>query len=481
MKNIISLITLFALFSISQAQNYIDTLYSIQTDSDVPYGTAVDFAGTPRNLKMDISVPVGDTPPSCGRPLMVIVHGGAWLIGDKADANPKRLREEFAKRGYVTASVNYRLGQFNTNANVNCNISSLFEVEWNCLNMTDTTEWYRANFRGIQDVNGAIRYLVNQAMAYNINPKNTFVVGESAGGFIAMGVGFIDTVSEVMDFQTGLFPNAPAPNSIYENPCIQTRGFATSIASMDLSRPALGSNEGTIALPANEPHIIKGVGNFYGGSFNNIFASSGGTPPALYMFHQPCDLIVPYRYSRVLAGYNNCFYGPPANCGSIFRRPFVYGSRGIQTLLDTMMVNGIPSPDYLMDNTTNTWNCLAQLTPSQSCHRIDNFGLRTGNMAAFFATKIDTCTLVSRESSLPRFSPLTIYPNPTNSKLNVKFEEAFSSVEISLYNQLGQIEQKQSYSQTKTLQLALSDLPAAIYYLSVRVDGVASFHKVVVD
>ena len=89
---------------------------------DIPFDTTIDFAGNQRVLALDVSVPTNDSPSACGRPLMVVVHGGAWITGDKSENNVSRIRTDFAKRGYTTASVNYRLGQFNTSQAVNCNV-----------------------------------------------------------------------------------------------------------------------------------------------------------------------------------------------------------------------------------------------------------------------------------------------------------------------------------------------------------------------
>jgi len=80
---------LFAFISLTMslsAQSWVDTVYSIQTEQDIFYGASIDFAGNTKSLLMDISYPVNDFPPSCGRPLMIIIHGGAFLAGDKSDA-----------------------------------------------------------------------------------------------------------------------------------------------------------------------------------------------------------------------------------------------------------------------------------------------------------------------------------------------------------------------------------------------------------
>ena len=55
----------------------------------------------------DIYTPTGDTQTS--RPAMIWVHGGAFAAGDKAKAPYPKLANEFAQRGYVALSINYRL------------------------------------------------------------------------------------------------------------------------------------------------------------------------------------------------------------------------------------------------------------------------------------------------------------------------------------------------------------------------------------
>lgn len=333
MRVILTVIVLALGVNQSTAQDYITTKYLIKTDNNVSYGTAIDVAGNVRDLKMDISYPTDAPDKNCGMPVMMIIHGGAFMTGDKADGSLVTLREEFAKRGYITASVNYRLGVLHTDRPVNCNVSS-FGASWNCLNVQDSSEWYRAYYRGIQDVHGAIRYLVNNRTTYKPDANNVFVVGQSAGGFIALGVGFTDDSTEVMTNLSGQMVDAKAPNRMYESDCIVKRGLDTSVASMDLTRANLGSYRGLLNQPELNNYTIRGVGNFYGGVFNDIVESHSDVTPVLYTYHQPNDLIVPIGYSRVYAGFNACAMGFPFNCQGIINRPLMYGSQGIVDLID---------------------------------------------------------------------------------------------------------------------------------------------------
>lgn len=475
MKTLVTFLVLSSFIVTLAAQEWIDTSYTIQTEHDKFYGTAPGYAGTTDSLFLDISYPEGDTPPACGRPLLLVIHGGAWVGGDKALGNLPRIRRDFAKRGYVTASISYRLGQFNTNQGINCNVPG-----WNCYNMTDTSEWYRANFRGIQDARGALRYLINQAEEYQIDPYNVFLTGESAGGFIAMGVGFIDHPTEILSDLVAEYPDAPRPNQLYENTCPE---LMLDIDSMNLSRPALGSDQGTLHQPAG-PYQIQAVGNLYGGSFNNIFRAYTPDPPALYLFHQPCDLIVPYRRARLLAGYVNCLLGFPANCGYIVNRPIVYGSRGIAEMIDTLMAAGLPTSEYLLDNTTNNYNCIQQLDPLLSCHAIDNYWLRTTNMATYFASQIDTsrleeCIVFTQDILTEHHSIPNIYPNPVKTAFTIEFSELQPQVTLVVTNSLGQIQLNRIYDNFRITKVEVAHWKSGIYLLHFRVGSKQFVKKIV--
>ena len=57
--------------------------------------------------EMDIYFPIGDT--ATNRPVIIYIHGGSFYSGDKSMTDCIDFCTSFAKRGYVTASINYRL------------------------------------------------------------------------------------------------------------------------------------------------------------------------------------------------------------------------------------------------------------------------------------------------------------------------------------------------------------------------------------
>lgn len=476
MKNWLSILLVITVSNV-YSQTWVDTSYAIQTKMDITYGSAVTFAGRTDALKLDVSYPVNDTPPKCGRPLLIVVHGGAYIAGDKNEGLPIFFRNDFAKRGYVTASVNYRLGMFHTDKYNNCNVPT-----WNCINMTDSSEWYRANYRGMQDVKGAIRYMINHADDYNIDPNNVFIVGESAGGFIALSVGFTDDDSEVLSTLVDSMANAPTPNSLYENTCIKGNNLATSIASMKLERNNLGKYEGDLNQPASSNYTIRGVGSFYGGAYNNIFKSHGANAPGLYMFHQPCDLIVPFTYSKVFAGFNSCMQSFPTNCGTILNRPFIYGSNGIKNLIDSLVKDSLPTSDYQFDNGGKNYNCLQQTNSSMVCHATDNYWLRSSNMATYFATKMDTCT---KNNSVRRLYSnklqIQVYPNPSDGLINFDFVPNGQSIQVKIFNTFGVEVFNQSLGSSGNATINMQHCKKGIYYVFCSSETKTTVVPVVVE
>jgi len=67
----------------------------------------IDYAGDGLyRHKLDIVVRRSDPP--TGAPVMVYIHGGAWVIGDKREQGVPMLHE-LAQRGWVCVAINYRL------------------------------------------------------------------------------------------------------------------------------------------------------------------------------------------------------------------------------------------------------------------------------------------------------------------------------------------------------------------------------------
>lgn len=124
----------------------------VRLASGVRYWTPLGF----RPLEMDVYQPAGAP---ARRPLVVFIHGGGWLGGDShvngAFVDFPGLLSEIAARGYVVASIDYRLSG---------------EAPWPAQG---------------QDVKAAIRYLRLNADRFGIDPDRVAAWGASAGGHLS--------------------------------------------------------------------------------------------------------------------------------------------------------------------------------------------------------------------------------------------------------------------------------------------------------
>ena len=99
-------------------------------------------------------------------PLIIWVHGGAWLGGSKERYAPM----EYLKSGYAGASINYRLSQH-----------AIFPAQ-------------------IEDVKAGVRWLRANAETYGLDPNRFAAWGASAGGHL---VAMLGTAGDITEFEVG--------------------------------------------------------------------------------------------------------------------------------------------------------------------------------------------------------------------------------------------------------------------------------------
>lgn len=178
-KFLILIITLFSIIGKIYGQyctnttRYTEVAYfeptEISVAANVQFGSALDHLGNAYTLRMDIYYPNLTIDLSPKRPLLMLFHGGGFSSGDKQSGDIKDLCIHMARRGFVCATVNYRLGY-------------------------DFTEYgqYKARYRAIQDGHAAMRHIVNNANAIRVDTSWMFVGGQSAGSLLALGMVYAD-------------------------------------------------------------------------------------------------------------------------------------------------------------------------------------------------------------------------------------------------------------------------------------------------
>ncbi|TMA35136.1 MAG: alpha/beta hydrolase [Deltaproteobacteria bacterium] len=116
---------------------------------NVPYGESLPGDKGGRNL-LDVVLPEA---PGTGRPILVQIHGGGWMIGDKREQGGP-LMGYLASRGWVCFAINYRLSP-----------KAAFPAH-------------------IVDVKRALGWIREHAHEYGADPNFLCVTGGSAGGHL---------------------------------------------------------------------------------------------------------------------------------------------------------------------------------------------------------------------------------------------------------------------------------------------------------
>lgn len=155
------------------AGRYNSELFSSVTKTTVTYST-------PYNLMMDVYEPTGDT--YTARPVIILAHGGSFVGGTRVDdVTVDSLCVRFARRGYVTASIDYRLSDF----------IHMFS--------SDSTQPIDVVIKAVSDGKAAIRYFMKDAATtntYKVDTNNIFIGGNSAGAVLYMHVGYLEDTAE---------------------------------------------------------------------------------------------------------------------------------------------------------------------------------------------------------------------------------------------------------------------------------------------
>lgn len=167
----VAMVLLMLLFmNISTAQRFKAAVFeTVDSINALEYGRAMNIKGNVESLLMDLIFPQGDTMKK--RPLVVFIHGGGFQNNSRKGSYSAIVCQGFAKRGFVTATIDYRLG-----------------IE----NQKSEADYANALYRAQQDGRAAIRYLKKHAAQYGIDTNQVFLTGSSAGSKTAMAIAYMD-------------------------------------------------------------------------------------------------------------------------------------------------------------------------------------------------------------------------------------------------------------------------------------------------
>ena len=242
-------------------KRYQDSLFAVEKISDICYANAPGFwteigdsvntmgkllrvvdtrRTVPLDLLLDIYRPQNDTLKN--RPMVMLIYGGSYYFGSKDDVKITTWCRHLASLGYVTVSIDYRLGFFPGKVGIG-----------------------RAAYRAVQDAHAAMRFLVSHPDDYGIDTSMIFVGGSSSGAVSALSLAFMTDESRPKCARKGLF------------------------------RPDLGGID-TCGNDLRTHFRIRGIAEMWGAMSDTSLLN--GHNVAILAFHGDEDDIMPYGYDR---------------------------------------------------------------------------------------------------------------------------------------------------------------------------------------
>ena len=215
---------------------------------DIPYGEAINLKGENEKLLLNLFMPPAvDTVKN--RPLVIFIHGGGFRNNNKSSSISNKLGIRLGKKGFIVASIDYRLGIATTNTN---------------------QDYHEAMYRAQQDARAAVRFFRKNASKYGVDETQIFLAGSSAGSMTALSVAYMD--------------QAEVPSDIDQSKWGNLEGN--------------GGSEGYSSK-------VQGVFNLWGSIIDYKWIKKGDAP--LYNAAGLADLTVPYDSSY---DYHSFKYGP---------------------------------------------------------------------------------------------------------------------------------------------------------------------------
>lgn len=215
-------------------------------EKDVVYGR-----GAGADLKLDLSRPKD----SGGRKLacVLVIHGGGWAGGDKSQHDD--LTWKFARAGYVSATVGYRLAPAHP-----------FPAQ-------------------VHDVKAAARFLRANADKYGIDPRRLGAVGFSAGAHLSMMLG-------TMDREDGLEGEGGSPEQSSKVQAVVAYFGPTDLAATDIPERVQGILKNFIGgTAAEKPREYRQASPI-------TYVSPGDAP--MLLFQGTKDVLVPHTQAYAM-------------------------------------------------------------------------------------------------------------------------------------------------------------------------------------
>lgn len=424
MKKLFAVIVLFTtLHSIAQScypgrfseTPLFDSL-DIRKDTNIVYARVRDYhSGAMQNLLMDVFYADAAVDTMTARPFIVLLHGGAFLAGNKNDMHYQCI--EYARRGFVVATIQYRLGW-------NCGGNDFFQICAFCQGQSAalTTTTYEA----AQDARAALRYVNANCNTWNADANKIFIGGSSAGAITALHAAFWDQA------EASVF----CPTAVSQVGLLDTSGNS---------------------LP--NTWSVKGVIDNCGAISKDSALLNNGNIPVV-SFHDEFDCAVPYGYGQVISCFCSAFWYS-AGTGNTYS---LLLANGICTERNTI-VGSNQHCSYPMPFMIKRASCFMKRILCNTCVTQTNTQPLT----------IDSCDNIGTGIVTFGVEPLsiTVIPNPASDWCAFRFSEPTrNSGVVRVYDAYGKLVESQPYIPLTTeVRVQMATLSEGIYYAETEIAG----------
>ena len=365
----------------------------------VQYGEARNKQGTLVPLSMDIYQSYQDN--GIDRPVMILAFGGSFISGSRKSEDMVHFATEFAKKGYVTAAIDYRL-------------ASAFDL-------LQEEELVKEVFRAVQDGKAAIRFFRRDAAesnTYRVNPNAIFVGGTSAGAILGINLTYADRLEKLpMQWQNWL-------------------------NELEGGLEGESGNPGYCSKP-------DGVFSFAGAVGDTAWIDPDDVP--IYSTHSTGDETVLYGYGKPLGGAAPVsLYGS----GLIHER---MDNLGTHNRLDTYNDNA--HPPFNVSDEQEQAQRLADIEDHLTGFLFEIMACNPNNQ---LPDPADRCSGVSQVAAVANENNLHVFPNPANDVLNIV---AGIRGNARILNINGQVVREAMVTSPGNVTLDISGLNPGVYIL----------------
>lgn len=368
----------------------------------------VDFGlASNQTLQMDIYTPHGDS--AVERPVIIFCFGGSFVGGSRTSGELVAFATSFAKRGYVCASIDYRLAS-------------------SALDLLQEEKMVKVVFGAVQDGKAAIRYFRQDARngnALGIDSNQVFIGGTSAGGILAINLAYVDDVTKL--------------SSTWQT-------WASEIGGIEGN----SGNPGYCSAP-------NGVFSFAGAVGDTSYIEANDVP--FYSCHATGDQTVLYGYGPPINGLAPVDLYGSGNLETRLTNLGVYNQVDTYSGSDHPPLNGNDFDTTLAHLTTFFYNIL-DCNPN-NYKKSDQQGCETFSIEPGDTTNTSIFGIAMAKD-------LKVYPNPAREYLVIESENDFT--EIVIVDVLGREVYYETLNAQNEKLISIKDFSEGMYALKIKVN-----------